>query len=491
MQTNHQMKVSGEVPVHKWWVMCGVGGGILMATLDSSIVNIALPTLIDQLHTDLATVQWVVLSYILVLTSTMLGAARLGDMYGKKKLYLLGLAIFTVSSLLCGLAPSVGWLILARALQGLGGSLMQALGIAIVTEAFPPLERGRAMGIVGSIVSVGIAMGPPLGGLLIGMVSWHAVFLVNVPVGILTWFVVVQNVPLTAARPGQKFDLPGALLLLFTLTCYGLGMTLGQNVGFGVGQVVALLLAAAGGLGAFFLLEAQLAQPMVDLRLFHNLLFSLNLLMGFLVFSVLSGTFIIPFFLQFVKGYTIQEVGFLLMAMPLSMGLISPWAGTLSDHYGPRAISLLGLSCLVCGCLGLGFLDPKMAGLDFVLRVIPMGVGFGLFQASNNSAIMSAAPRESLGVASGLLQLMRTLGQTSGLPLMGALFTGVTQYSMTATENKSDITKASAFALTQGVNGTFRVAAFVILGSTILAAIALWLDSRQQKAAKTAQALGN
>ena len=177
------------------------------------------------------------------------------------------------------------------------------------------------------------------------------------------------------------------------------------------------------------------------------------------------------------------------MAMPLSMGLISPWAGTLSDHYGPRAISLLGLSCLVCGCLGLGFLDPKMAGLDFVLRVIPMGVGFGLFQASNNSAIMSAAPRESLGVASGLLQLMRTLGQTSGLPLMGALFTGVTQYSMTATENKSDITKASGFALTQGVNGTFRVAAFVILGSTILAAIALWLDSRQQKAAKAALAL--
>ena len=178
--------MSSSSSTNKWLAMMGIGMGVFMATLDSSIVNISLPTLVKAFHSNLATIEWVILSYVLVLTSMMLGAARLGDMYDKKKLYMGGMVLFIIGSLLCGLSPSVGWLIGFRALQGLGATFMQALGAAMITEIFPAKERGRALGIIGSIVSVGIAVGPPLGGMLIGLIGWQSIFWVNVPVGILT-----------------------------------------------------------------------------------------------------------------------------------------------------------------------------------------------------------------------------------------------------------------------------------------------------------------
>ena len=224
----------------KWWAMLGVGLGVLMFTLDTSIVNIALPTLVQVLHTDFATIQWVVLSYLLVLTAVVLGAARLGDIMGKKRLYMGGLALFTLSSLLCGLAPTVGWLIAFRTLQGMGAVMISALGAAIVTEAFPSAERGRALGIIGATVSLGIALGPSIGGVLIGLSGWRSIFLVNVPIGIFALFVVARfvgegNVTNTRsqkqpAQP-QHFDWLGAVLMTATLICFSLGMTNGQYQG--------------------------------------------------------------------------------------------------------------------------------------------------------------------------------------------------------------------------------------------------------------------
>ncbi len=467
----------------KWWAMLGIGLGTFMSTLDSSIVNISLPTLVEKLHTDFATIQWVVLSYLLVLTSLMLGVARLGDMLGKKKLYNAGLALFTLGSLLCGLAPGVMWLIGFRALQGLGAVMMQALGVAIITEVFPSSERGRALGISGGIVSVGIALGPAMGGILIGLVGWRSVFLVNVPVGFITALVVARFVPSSVpGRAGQRFDVVGALILLVTLVCYALGMTLGQQWGFSAGRTLTLLAVAAVGVVTFLAVEARLSQPMIDLRLFGNVLFSINLLMGFLVFIVLAGSFILPFFLELVKGYPTEQVGLLMMVMPVSMGLVAPGAGALSDRFGSRGISLIGLLVVVGGCLSLSTLHAGVTPLGCALRLAPLGIGLGMFQSPNNSAIMGAAPRQRLGVASGLLSLSRTLGQTSGLPLMGALFTA----QVLRVENLvagADITLASAAALAGGVAGTFRLAALIILTATALAALALWIDSRRSKAA--------
>jgi len=463
--------------------MLGVGMGVFMATLDASIVNISLPTLVQDLNTDLATITWVILSYVLVLTSMMLGVARLGDMFNKKKLYMNGLGLFSFASLLCGLAPNVYWLIGFRALQGFGAAMTQAIGIAIITEVFPAKERGRALGIIGTTVSIGIAIGPPLGGLLIGLVGWPAIFLVNVPVGVLAIWVVNHFVPSSEARLGQRFDAAGALILFVTLSSYALGMTAWQQQGIESMLTRGLLVAATAGLILFIFVEARIKQPMIDLRMFRNILFSINLLMGFLVFVVMAGMFIMPFFLELVKGYPVQTVGLIMMANPIAMGLIAPIAGSLSDRFGSRGISLLGLIAFAIGCFTISTLNQNVTALGFILRLIPFGIGSGMFQSPNNSAIMGEAPRERLGVASGLLSLSRTLGQTTGLPLMGALFTSLV-LSFSGLSTGLDITSAAPANLVAGINGTYRVAALIIMTSIILATIALWLDNYRKQAVR-------
>ena len=465
----------------KWLVMIGVGMGVLMATLDSSIVNISLPTFVEAFKTDFATVQWVVISYLVVITSLMLGAARLGDMYDKKKLYLGGLVLFVSGSLLCALSPSVKTLIGFRALQGLGATMTQALGTAIITQVFPSEERGRALGIIGGIVAVGIALGPPLGGLIIGLTSWHWVFLVNLPIGVAAVIIVARFLPaLPAVKSGQRFDLPGALLLFATLGCYAFAMTNGQQFGFNSTATIGLLIAAAIGLFTFIFLESRVRQPMVDLSLFRNLLFDLNLLMGLLVFLVMAGLFIMPFFLELVQGYSPIVVGLLLMVQPIAMGSISPLSGRLSDRFGSRGISLIGLVLITAGALSLSTLRAGISPVGFAARVLLLGLGMGFFSSPNNSAIMGAVPRERLGIASGLLSLSRTLGSTTGLPLIGAIFT--TQVLLFGhLPPTADLTTAGSPALVAGLQGTFRTAAMFILASTLIAVVALWLDQRRKK----------
>lgn len=466
----------------KWLAMMGVGTGVFMATLDASIVNISLPTLVKDLNTNFATIEWVILSYVLVLTSLMLGVARLGDMHDKKKLYMGGLSLFTISSLLCGLAPNVGWLIGFRALQGLGAAMTQALGTAIITEVFPAAERGKALGLIGTTVSTGIAIGPPLGGMLIGLVGWRSIFLVNVPVGIIALFVINRFVPSSSTRPGQRFDTFGAVTMFLTLAFYALGMTIGQQNGFSDPLVRGLLFGAVVGLVGFLWLETRVAQPMIELGLFRNVLFSISLVLGMLVFIVMAGMFIMPFFLQIVKGFPTETVGLILMANPIAMGIVAPFAGTLSDRYGSRGISLVGLILIVIGCLTVSTLSPGVTALGFVLRLIPFGIGQGMFQSPNNSAIMGAVPRNRLGVASGLLALSRTLGQTTGLPLMGMLFTTQVLAGSNIPANR-EITTAPPLALVEGINATYHIAALIILSALILASLALWIDTRQKRIA--------
>ena len=444
---------------HKWWAMAGVGLGVLMGTLDVSIINISLPTLVRELNTNFATIQWVPVGYILVLTSLMLGAARLGDIIGPKKVYLAGLTFFTLGSLLCGAAPGVEWLIGFRAFQGLGAAMTQAVGVAIITVVFPPQERGKALGIIGGIVAIGLTMGPAMGGLIIGLAGWRWVFLVNIPVGLIAGFVTWKHVPsLRTGQAGQSFDVAGALLLLVTLVCYALAMTMGQHMGFAAPAVFGLLAAAVLGLFLFVFLETHVHQPMIDLTIFRDSLFSMNLLMCFLVFIMNGGVLIQPFFLELVMGYSTEKAGLFMMVGPVSMGLVSIWAGTLSDRHGSNLISLLGLLALVGGCLAVSTLHAGVSGLGYILRIAPLGIGMGLFQAPNNSAVMGHAPKNRLGVASGLLNLSRTMGNSTGFPLMGALFAAqVVLLSGLSAGTKLDDLPLEAIAA--AVAGTYRAAA--------------------------------
>lgn len=457
--------------------MLGVCLGVVMFTLDTSIVNVALPTLVQTFQTTFTTIQWVVLSYLLVITALVLGAARLGDMIGKRQLYLGGLIVFTISSLLCGLSPGVGWLIGFRALQGVGAVMIAALGAAIVTEVFPDSERGRALGIVGAAVSLGVASGPTIGGLLIAVAGWRSIFLVNVPIGIFASFIILRFIPADVHSPGkQRFDWLGAAVMSFVLVCFALGMTEGQNQGFGSPIVLGLLAIAAVGLIGFVALEARLKQPMLDLTLFRNPFFSLSLLTGVLVFVSLSGTLlIIPFFLELVLGYSTQHVGLLLAVSPIITGIIAPFSGTLSDRFGTRSISFVGLLLMLLGCLLISTFHADMTDLDFIWRIACFGVGIGMFQSPNNSAILGEVLPERLGIASGLLALSRTLGQTAGLPLMGALFGLFTLAGTDAT----DITNAPPEALVVGARSTFHIAAAIMFAGAMLVAV-LWGMERRK-----------
>lgn len=407
----------------KWYVMAAVAMGVFLATIDGSIVNVALPTLVRAFHTEFAAVQWVVLAYLLTVTTLMLSMGRLGDMVGKKPVYATGLVVFTVGSVLCGLAPTIYWLIGFRVLQAIGAAMIMALGVAIVTEAFPPSERGKALGIIGSMVSIGIVTGPVLGGILIDMLSWHWIFFVNLPVGIVGSLMVARFVPALKPAGSQRFDYLGAFTLFVSLMALLLALTLGQRIGFAEIPILTLFATWLLFLAIFLVIEWKSSQPMIDLSLFQNRLFSVNLVTGFITFVSIAGTIILmPFYLENVLGYDPRSVGLLLAIVPVAMGVTAPIAGSLSDRLGTRPITVIGLLMLLIGYYVVGTLSAQTTPLGYIVRFLPIGVGMGIFQSPNNSAIMGAAPRARLGVASGLLSITRTLGQITGIAILGALW---------------------------------------------------------------------
>jgi EmrB/QacA subfamily drug resistance transporter len=407
----------------KWYVMAGVAMGIFLSTIDGSIVNVALPTLVQELDAHLATVEWVVLAYLLTLATLLLSMGRLGDIVGKKPIYTTGFIIFTLGSVLCGLAPNVHWLIGFRVLQAIGGSMILALGMAIVTESFPPSERGRALGLTGSIVSIGIVIGPTLGGLILDALSWHWIFFVNLPVGIVGTLMVVRFVPARKPAGRQQFDLAGAATFFAGLLAALLGVTVGQRLGFSDWRVLLLLAGGAAAMVAFVVVERRTSQPMLDLELFRNKLFSINLVSGLMTFVSLNGTtFLIPFFLQDVLGYDPRQVGLLLATVPLAVGLVSPLSGALSDRVGARPITVVGLVVVLLGFYAMSTVTAQMTAADYVVRFLPVGVGLGIFQSPNNSAVLGAVPRQRLGVASGLLSITRIVGQTAGIALLSTVW---------------------------------------------------------------------
>lgn len=445
--------------------MLGVNLMVLMATLDMSIVNVSLPSLAHSLDTDFATIQWVILSYVVAIACLLLLISRLGDMKGKKRIFATGLVMFTAASLLCGLAPNAHWLIAFRGLQGIGAAMSQALGIAIVTEIAPPGQRGRAIGYFGATVSMGLALGPSLGGILVDLAGWRWIFLVNVPIGLVAMRIVARYMPeLPPSSARQRFDVPGALIAALTLGCYCLGMTMGQKAGFDRQGALLLLGLAMLGLAVFIIVERRTAEPMIDLSLFRNPLFSLNLLMSIVVFLALSGGFLVPFFLQMAQGRSPREMGLMMMVLPICMGGFAMLSGSLSDRFGPRGLSILGLAVLGLGYLAMTGLTQTSPWWEYILRNAPIGIGIGLFQAPNNSAIMGAVPRDRLGVASGLLNYTRVFGQSTGMPLTGAIFTSAVG-GLAALPSRADLSQVPPEVLV----AAFRHTNFVLFFLAMLA----------------------
>jgi EmrB/QacA subfamily drug resistance transporter len=463
----------------KWKAMAAVGVGVFLATVDGSIINVSLPTLVRSLATEFAVVQWVVLGYLLTITSSMLSIGRIADIVGKKTIYMIGFIVFTVGSALCGLAASVYWLIAFRVVQAVGAAMIMALGAAILTEAFPPQERGKAMGIIGAVVSVGIVVGPALGGVIIGALSWRWIFYVNLPVGVIGTIMVARNVP--DFKPGgqQRFDYLGALTLCLSLLSLLLGLTFGQQLGF-LKPVVGLLIGTWLLLLIVFIrIEIKVQQPMIDLRMFDNMPFSINLATGFISFVGLAGVMILmPFYLENILGFKITHVGLLMGIVPVMLGITAPFAGSLSDRVGSRPITVTGLAIMLAGFLAAGTLSQHTSAWGYLIRMCFLGLGIGMFVSPNNSAIMGSASRRQLGVASGFMAITRTLGQTVGVAVMGAVWAGRTA-SYAGVRLQSGASLAPAQAQVAALRDTMHTAA-VLSAAALLLGMWAYLHKRSR-----------
>jgi EmrB/QacA subfamily drug resistance transporter len=353
-----------------------------------------------------------------------------------------------------------------------------ALGLAIVTEAFPAAERGKALGIAGALVSIGIVAGPTLGGLLLDAFSWHWIFFVNLPVGLIGTLMVLRFVPAIKPVGGQRFDFVGAATLFVSLLSLLLALTLGQQEGFGDTRVASLFATCAVFLTFFLAVERKNAQPMIDLRLFQNTLFNINLITGFLTFLAISGTIILmPFFLENILGYGPRAVGLMLAAVPLGFAVMSPISGSLSDRFGTRPIAAIGLAVTLVGYYAISSFDADTTSSGYILHFLPIAIGIGIFSSPNNSAILGAAPRERLGVASGLLALTRSLGQTTGIAVLGALWTGRVLYHA-GPSSPGTATSAPTAAQIAGLQDTLLV---IILLGVVALALAVWAMVQERR----------
>jgi EmrB/QacA subfamily drug resistance transporter len=465
------MNYSEEIDYRrKWHTMAAVGAGVFLATVDGSIINVSLPTLVRALNTEFSVVQWVVLAYLLTVTTSMLSIGRVADILGKKSIYMSGFVIFTIGSALCGVALSVWWLIAFRVVQAIGAAMIMALGAAIVTEAFPPSERGKAMGLIGSIVSIGIVIGPALGGAIIGALSWRWIFYVNLPVGIMGTIMVRRNVPDFKPSARQHFDYWGALTLFLSLLSLLLGLTFGQQQGFFKPVVIIMIGLWLVMLATFIVVERRALQPMIDLRIFRNLLFSINLATGFISFIALAGVMIlIPFYLENILRFKIMQVGLLMGIVPVMLGIMSPFSGSLSDRVGTRPITMAGLAVLLIGYLAAATLNQDTSVSGYLVRMFAVGLGMGVFVSPNNSAIMGTALRHQLGIVSGFMAITRTLGQTVGVAVMGAIWAGRT--ALCAGEAfHGEVTSAPVDAQISALQDTLHSAA-MLLGFALLLGI--------------------
>jgi EmrB/QacA subfamily drug resistance transporter len=410
---------------NKWKYFAIGATAAFMGTLDASIVNVALPTLANDFNADVKLVAWVVQSYLLTLTALMLIGGRLLDIWGERKLFAIGFALFTIGSLLCTFSVSIYMLIFSRVFQGLGGAVLMSSNMGLIAKAFSPGQRGRVLGIIGTVVSIGLATGPPLGGFLIGTLGWRSIFYINLPIGIAA---IIYSLRVLANKPGigddHKFDWSGSIFIILGLCSLFLGLNFGLDYGWSDLRVIFAVLFSMIVLFTFLVNEKQVSHPIVNLSLFLNRYFTQSCATSFLAFiGMMSSSILMPFYLQNALGFAPQKVGLFIMAVPASMLLVAPLAGWISDLIGTRIPATAGLGVLSIALYSLASLDLNSSNIDIIWRLCLVGIGMGIFASPNANAILSSVSKRHVGLASGLAALMRTSGITFGIALSVTIFT--------------------------------------------------------------------
>ena len=439
-----------------WAVLAVLCLGLFMILLDGTIVNIAIPHIQTYFNTAFSNIEWVMNAYILVFAVLLVPMGRFGDLWGRRRLFVGGMTLFTLGSLACGLAPSIYLLIAFRVVQGIGGAAMMPSTLSIIATVFPPHKRGAAMGVWGGVSGLASGLGPVLGGIILQYItwptvagSWRWIFLVNIPVGIIGVVLALRMVPESKNPTAvESLDIPGIGLLSISLFCLTFALIEGQRFGWTSATILGLFAATVVAFGLFYWREHRVRQPLIDFSLFRSVNFAAGNATGLLLSAAMMGAFFtIPIFLQSVLGFSAIKAGLVMAPMSVIIIFAAPLAGTLSDRLGSKWIVAAGMFLLAFGLAwmaglvpGIAKISPATTPMSLLLPFLISGVGIGLAVAPVTSAVMATAPKDRVGNASGVLSTMRQVGSLMGIAILGAVL-----------QNRITVNITSGVAAIQGI----------------------------------------
>ena len=450
----------------KWTVFALVATGSFMSTLDSSIVNVALPVLMKELKTTMVAIEWVVLVYLIAFTSLILSFGRLSDIIGRRWILISGHILFSCFSLLCALSPTVELLIFARALQGVGGAMIMSCSQALIVDAFPESQRANALGSIGTVVAGGLTSGPAIGGFLLTHFSWWMIFAINVPVGLMAAVCasrLLKNTPADLRRK-EPFDLIGGFLIAAGFGTLFVALTHAYDWGYTSAKVLTLLISSVAFLALFIRHEMHISHPIIAPNLFAQKGFTLPVLSSVALYTALfTMVFLMPFYLILPMGYSEAQAGTVMMIPFALLFVVPPFSGAIADRMGPRFLCIIGMGILAIALLLLAWPEKVSTFPAIASKLALLGFGVALFLPPNHTAIMGAVPPKTRGVASGMVGAARNLGMVIGVALAGAVF----NHLFTQTSGCNGLSEYTPY-----MENAFLLAYRSALGCGILAACA-------------------
>ncbi|UOF91506.1 MFS transporter [Fodinisporobacter ferrooxydans] len=441
---------------YRWSVFATVVSGTFMVNVDSSIMNVALPVLEREFHVGPQLLQWVISVYLLVITGILPIVGNVSDRLNRKNIFISGVAIFTAGSVLCAFSLSIGQLILFRALQSIGGAIIMGNVMSIVAYIFPAGQRGRPLGLVGSVVAAGTIVGPSLGGMLIALFGWRSIFWVNVPIGLLSVIAsIFVLVDICSDRQTRKFDVLGAFLFFIGIVSLMLFLSEGQTWGWGSYTSLSVFAMSAIALGLFIWQELRSPDPVIELSLFRSGTFSIGNIVGYLSYVMMMFPgFVLPLYMHHVLRISTAHIGLLLTPQAIGMIVFSPLGGYLADRFGTNWPTALGMLVGTVGLWMMARLDPSSSYFDIVAAMSVFGLGMGLFTSPNNVAVLESVPIEKSGLTGSLIATVRNFGRVSGVAVT-VLFLQISGNNL---QTVTGFSKASAYtfwgAVALGALGT-------------------------------------
>ena len=413
------------------WIVISVAFAAFMAAVDTYIVNVALPTIAHYFNVGTSDAALVTLAYLLIITSTLPIFGKIGDRVGFKIILILGFAFFAAGSLLCGLAPGIYFLVGSRCIQGVGAAMLYAVGMAMIVRYIPENRRGWAFGVTATAAGLGVVIGAPLGGLITQYFSWHWIFLINVPVGVIAIFVAMKVIPRDkpahdTSKRVVPFDIPGALMIFIALTALVLALNRGQQFGWHHWGIIVMFVASAALLTGFIFWERKCKDPLLDLAIFRLRSFSFGAFAALLAWSTFAGgNFLLPFYLQLIKGLSTSVIGAMFLISSIIYVFVSPLMGRLSDWVGTRILCCSGMGATTLALVFLAFTLGLPSIAPVMLYLAWIGISMGTFVPPNNSVTLSSIPEESQGAASATSRALQNLGMVLGVAIFETIFSSV------------------------------------------------------------------